>query len=512
MADNLSTKVSGKLSNKTRKKGVDNFDDEFGDSADTEKSSDFAQMFEDSLRGVEKKLTVGDRIKGEILSIGKEEVFVSTGTVDDGIVLKSELIDKEGKFSLSVGDQIDLFVTGVKGGQTFLSPKPTAKNMAEDLEDAFDMMLPIEGRVTEVCNGGFRVNVMGKTAFCPISQIDLRRVENGESYIGKKFDFVVTQYSERGRNIVVSRRKLLEEQKELSQASFSEDHKPGDVVQGVVTRIEKFGAFVELTAGLEGLAHVSELSWSRVTDPNEVVKVGQDLTVKILRIEEGANGRMNISLSVKQASAQPWDDMPADIESGRIIEGRVTRCMKFGAFVELAPGIEGLIPLSEMSYSKRVTSSDELVKEGERIRVMIKEIRPDERRIALSLRDAEGAGDPWVMAPIKFPEGTIARGRVERRELYGLFVNLDDGIVGLLPKSKAQENPEFNFDKVKIGDDIVVQVAELKASDRRISLSVPRDPNADAWRGFKETVGSGQKSMGTLGDQFKSMFEGGKKK
>lgn len=483
--------------------------DLFDDDNDDKKSNDFAKMFEDSLSGVEKKLKTGDRIKGEILTIGKEEVFVATGTIDDGVVMKNDLLDGEGKFNHKIGDVVDLFVTQIKGGQIFLSTKPTAKNIAEDLEDAFDMMLPVEGKVTEPCNGGFRVSVMGKTAFCPISQIDLRRVDDPSAYVGKKFEFVITQFSERGRNIVVSRRRLLEEQKELAQASFTEDHKPGDEISGVVTRLEKFGAFIELAPGLEGLAHISELSWARVNDPSEAVTVGQQVNAKILRIEQGANGRTNISLSIKAAQPEPWLNLPAGIEPGKTVEGRVTRCMKFGAFVEIAPGIEGLVPLSEMSYTKRVVRSDELIKEGERVAVMIKEINPDERRVLLSLRDGTG-GDPWAMVPVKFPEGTVARGKIERREPYGLFVKIDEGVTGLLPKSKALENPEFPFEKLKVGDEITVVVAEIKLGERRISLAVPQDPDAEVWRGFAaNTATGGAKSLGTLGDQFKNLFAQG---
>ena len=478
--------------------------DLFDDDNDDKGSSDFAQLFESSLQDIGKKLKAGDRIRGEILSIGKEEVFVSTGTVTDGVVLKPELVDKEGVFSHKVGDTLDLFVTQVRGGQIFLSPKPTSKNLAEGLEDAFDMMLPVEGRVTETCNGGFRVLLMGQTAFCPISQMDLKRIDQPETYIGKKFEFMVTQFDR--RNVVVSRRKLLEEQKGVSQATFLEDHKVGDVVKGVVMRLEKFGAFIELAPGLEGLAHISELSWSRVANPAEAVQLGQEVDVKIIKMEEEA-GRMKISVSVKQVEAHPWTNLPSHIEYGKIVEGKVTRCMKFGAFVEVAPGIEGLIPLGEMSYTKRVMSSDELFKEGEKILVMIKEVRPDDRRISLSLRDA--GSDPWAMVPVNFAVGTIVKGRVERREPYGLFVKLDEGITGLLPKSKAMENGEFPYDKIKVGDDVTVQVAEVRQEERKLSLQVPADPDAEAWRGFSAPnsgAGAG-KNLGTLGDQFKMMFE-----
>jgi small subunit ribosomal protein S1 len=382
--------------------------------------------------------------------------------------------------------------------------------LAEDLEDAFDMMLPLEGRVTETCNGGFRVQILGKTAFCPISQIDLRRVDDANSYVGKKFEFLITQFSERGRNIVVSRKKLLEEQKEASQAAFTEDHKPGDLMKGIVTRLEKFGAFIELAPGLEGLAHISELSWSRLADPAEAVNVGQEVNVKILRIEQGANGRTQISLSVKAAEPEPWLRIPDSLAPGKVVEGKIARCMKFGAFVELIPGIEGLIPLSEMSYTKRVLRAEEIVKEGERVQVMIKEIRPEERRISLSLRDAQG-GDPWTMVPVKYAVGTVARGRVERREPYGLFIKLEDGVTGLLPKSKALESPDFPYDKLKLGDEIAVQVAELRLEEKKIALGAPSDPDADAWRSASQTLG-GSKSLGTFGDQFKSLFEQGKNK
>lgn len=395
--------------------------DIFDDESDEQGTNDFASMFEDSLKGVGRSLSVGDKIRGEILSIGKEELFVSTGTINDGTVLKTELVDANGQFNHKVGDFLDLYVTRVQGAQIMLSPKPTAKNMADDLEDAFDMMLPVEGRVTETCNGGFRVSVMGKTAFCPISQMDLRRIDDPQSYIGRKFEFMITQFSEKGRNIVVSRRRLLEEQKELSQSAFIEDNKPGTILKGAITRLEKFGAFVEVAPGVEGLVHISEISWTRISDPAEFLRVGQTVDVKILKVEE-VNGRLNISLSIKQGGG-------------------------------------------------------------------------------------ELATDPWTMVPQKYPVGTVLKGKVERREVYGLFVRLEEGITALLPKSKAMENPGFAYDKVKVGEEITVQIAELRVAERRISLGVPQDPDAEAWRGFAPSSGSTGKSLGTLGEQFKGLFD-----
>lgn len=482
------------------------------DSDDVEESSpkpdsgEFARMLDASFKQSQKRLSVGDKIRGEILVLGKEDVFVSTGTMNDGIVPRKDLLDEKGNVPHKVGDTLELYVTQVRGTEIHLSPKKTSKNLADDIEDAHDMMLAIEGRVVEVVKGGFRVSLVGsKLAFCPISQMDVRRIEGtGEEYVGKRFEFRVTQISEGGRNIVVSRRQILEEERQASAGSFLEEHHAGDVVGGKVARLEKFGAFIELAPGIDGLAHVSELAWSRVAEPSEVVSVGQEVRVKILKIELEENGRARISLSIKQAEGEPWEKLPEKIKAGEVVPGKVTKCMKFGAFVELTPGIEGLIPMSEMSYVKRVMRSDELVKEGESILVMIKDVDPGTRRISLSLRDA--GQDPWALVSQKFPVGTIVSGRVERREPYGLFVKLDDGVVGLLPKSKAVDRPEFPFEKLRVGDTAVVQVAELRLDERRISLDVPKDPGSDDWKGFvAQPAGSG--GFATLADKFKAAMD-----
>ena len=410
--------------------GDDFEDNELSDSdgskakSKTGKSTEFSDLLEASFKKKSRKLEVGDKIHGEILVLGKEEIFVSTGPAGsstDGIVARRDLLDADGKMNHKVGDSLDLYVTQVRGSEIRLSPKASAKNLAEDIEDAYDMMIPIEGKVSEVCKGGVRVTIKGKIAFCPISQLDTVRVETGEEYIGKKLEFLITQFSEGGRNIIVSRRKLLEEQRGLSESTFGEEFKDGQIIPGKVKKLETFGAFVEIAPGIEGLLHISQLSWSRVADPSEVVKVGQKILVKILKTEN-KDGRLRISLSLKDA---------------------------------------GL--------------------------------------------------DPWSLVAQKYPVGAIVPGKIERREVYGLFVQLEEGITGLLPKSKAMEAPEFGFDKLKPGDSVVVQIGELKLQERRISLGVPQDPNRDDWKGYVAQPVSSSGSFGTLGDQLKSALEKKKK-
>ena len=471
-----------------------------------QESNEFAQMLEESFKTKQKRLSLGDKVKAEIIFIGKDEVFASTGTMNDGVVPRKDLLDEKGELLCKVGDRLDLYVTQVKGSEIKLSPNKTAVNLAEDIQDAFDMELPVEGRITEVCKGGVRVSIFGKSAFCPISQIDNKHIENADEYVGKRFEFKITQLTEGGKNIVVSRRKLLDEQRDLTEGSFLAEHKANDVVPGKIKRIEKYGAFIEVAPGVEGLAHISELSWSRVNDPHEVVSVGQEVSAKILKIENEDN-RIRISLSIKQAGAQPWENVPEQIRPGAVVEGRVTRCVKFGAFVELAPGLEGLIPLSEMSYTKRVMRSDELVKEGEKIVVMVKELNPETKRIALSLKDA--GADPWALVPQNFPVGKILKGTIERREVYGLFVKLDEGITGLLPKSKAIDHPELSFDHAKIGDQVSVQIGEVRAEERRISLDVPKDPGSDDWKNYsaKNNESSSGSFGGLFADQLKKALD-----
>jgi small subunit ribosomal protein S1 len=415
-----------------------NDSDDF-DELDKKPSSDeFAQMLEASFKSPsKKKLSVGDKIRAEILVLGKEEVYVSTGSQTDGVVSRrdmKELEDESGNLPYKTGDKIDLYVIQVRGGEIRLSPKPTSKNLADDLEDAFDMMLPLEGKVAEVVNGGFRVNIKGKLAFCPISQMDNKRIEQPEEYIGKKLEFRITKFEEGGRNIVVSRRKLLDEESELSRGNFASENKVGDIVPGKVSRLEKFGAFIELAPGLDGMAHISELAWSRVGDPSEVLSVGQTVNVKILKFESN-EGKLRIGLSVKQAGDRP--ETPAGMPSM----------------------------------------------------------------------------DPWSQMAEKFPVGTIVTGKIERKEPYGIFVRLSDKLTGLLPKSKTIDRPEYPFDKLRVGDETTVQVAEVRATERRISLEPPKDPHADDWKAHVSTADAAASSSGfsTMADKLKAAMAGKKK-
>ncbi|MFZ3229482.1 MAG: S1 RNA-binding domain-containing protein [Pseudobdellovibrio sp.] len=369
--------------------------DVFGDELNVKAATDFASLFENSMDSVGHKLKNGDAFVAEILSIGKEEAFVTTTTSVDAMILKSELLDEENNLKYKIGDRIDVVVVNTKGGEIRVVKKGSRKASGDmdSLEDAADMEMPVEGRVTEVCNGGFRVSINNKTAFCPLSQMDFK-VTDPASYIDQKFDFIITKYEQKGRNIVVSRRKLLDLNKAEKEGSFLETAKPGDIFSGKVTRIEKFGAFVDIGDGVDGLVHISEVGWSRIQDPSEVVAVGQTVSVKLLKLEE-VDGRLKISLSIKQGGGEndPWMTVPANFPIGSVHKGTVEKKEVFGLFVQIAPGVTGLLPKSKWRDSLDAQSF-EMKKKGDVIQVKIDEILFEQKRISLGLNE-EAEDTSW---------------------------------------------------------------------------------------------------------------------
>ena len=492
--------------------------DQAQNNGDQEQS--FAELFEASYAGQGEPLNVGDKISARIISVGPDSVYFDTGTKIDGVADKKELLDAEGNFPFKDGDSIDLYVVSKTRSEIALSRALSGAGGLEMLQNAKDAGLPVDGRVKETCKGGFSVEIMNRRAFCPVSQIDARYVENPEVYVGNTYPFLITKVEERGRNVVVSRRVLIERERQAATEEFLAAIKPGEEVDGTVMRLTDFGAFVELTPGLEGMVHVSELGFARVSKPDEAVSVGEKIRVKVLGVEPGKKpGQLKISLSRKQTMSDPWDGITAKLKDGDKLTGKVVRLADFGAFVELLPGVDGLIHVSEMSYTKRVNKPGEIVSVGEEVSVVVKEVDPAKRRISLSMKDA--AGDPWLDVASRFASGTPVTGTVEKRETFGIFVTLEPGVTALLPKSRmaASADPK-QFDKLQKGDSVSLVVEDVRASERRIALA-PVDMKEgalngggrenDDWKGYKAAkpaeksasasggMGGGG-GMGNLGD------------
>lgn len=460
-------------------------DDLNNENQDAEEPS-FAELFESYSSGMKDDLQIGDKITGKIIAIGQDSIFVDTGTKVDGIVERAELLDDEGNLPFGEGDEIELYVVAQNEHEIRLSKAISGIGGLELLREAFESAIPVEGKITETCKGGFHVEMVQRHAFCPISQVDVNYVETPEDYVGLTGEFLITQFEENGRNIVVSRRKLLAAAMEKEKEAFFSTLKEGDVLEGRITKLMPYGAFVELIPGVEGMVHISELGWSRVEKTEEIVRSNETVTVKVLAIaDDSKKNQKKISLSMKQIDSDPWDTVADKFQTGDKVSGKITRCMDFGVFVEIAPGIEGLVHISEMSYLKRIVKPQDVVRSGETVSVLIKEIDATKRRVSLSMRDA--AGDPWLEVSDKFSVGQVVQGTLEKKEKFGYFISLSPGITGLMPKSKisGSQNPGL-IEQLKEGASITVTVEEIHPLDRKITL-VPGDAQADgAWKDFAQ--------------------------
>lgn len=469
-----------------------------------EDSESFAELFESYGDSPGRSLKVGDRILGRIISIGREAVFVDTGSKRDGVIDRDELLDDNGDIPYAVGDELDLYVVALTPDEVQLSKAFSGPGDPGVLREAYRNEVPVEGKVKAPCKGGFHVEVMKLRAFCPISQMDMRYIEDPSVYVGATYPFLITRFEENGRNIVVSRRELLERETEEVRIKFLASLGEDTEVEGTVTKLMPYGAFVELVPGLEGMIHISELSWSRIEKPDEILKPGDKVTARVIGVKQGSEGRRpRIALSLKQMQGDPWERVNEFCSVGDHIKGKVVRCAEFGAFVEIAPGVEGLVHLSEMSHIKRILKPEELVRPGDEISVVVKQIDTQRRRIALSIRDVEG--DPWTHIEEQFRPGQLVDGVLEREERYGLFITLAPGVTGLLHRSKLENIPEGEaLEALKRGDRIRVMVESITPQERRISLDLLRDSGDTDWKGFSDKP---EGEVGALGEKLKDALE-----
>lgn len=364
-------------------------------------------------------LAPGDRFKGEVLAVNGQEAFISTGTPTDAIM---PFGISETTEAPKTGDMIDVIVVRVREGEILVkaigSRGATAE--ADSLEDAFDMELPVEGVVLEAVKGGFRVKVQGQKAFCPISQIDWRCV-NPADYVGKKYEFIITKF-ERGRDIVVSRRKILEQERAAGEGDFLREAEAGSIFEATVFRLEKYGAFVRLKNGVEGLIPIGELSWNRINHPQEAVQLDQTVQVKLLSAVEDGD-RLKVSFSLKQGGTMddPWSTIDQDFPIGRQVEGSVEHRESFGMFVRIAPGVTGLLPRS--AWRDSVEAKDfENKRKGDTVKVQVARIDLDNRKLSFSL-PGEEQDESWR-------DHASAVGVSKKNASFGTLGDLLKGIKG----------------------------------------------------------------------------------
>jgi small subunit ribosomal protein S1 len=441
--------------------------DPIDDSPDSS-TEDFATMFEASVKA--RRFEKGQTIEGRIVAIGPEVAFVDVGGKGEATIEVSELKDADGQLDVAVGDRVQAVVVSTMGGLVLSRRLARGAATARQLEDAFQTGLPVEGKVEGAVKGGYEVRIGGLRGFCPFSQIDTLRNTDPSTHVGQVYEFRIIEYKDGGKNLVVSRRALLEEQQQASAAEVRQSIVVGAVLTGRVASVLDFGAFVDLGGGVQGLLHVSEMGWARVSDTSQIVQPGEPITVKVLRVDED---KQKISLGLKQLTDDPWSNVHATYEVGQVLTGRVTRLAEFGAFVEIEPGVEALAHASTFPPTGRTDGWTRAVPVGLVSTFEILSIDPEKKRIGVALvpeGSARAGGVASSQSDI-YP-GARIRGKVERHEKFGVFVFLAPGRTGLMPLSETGVAKEGDIARtLPVGSDVEVIVLEVDPSGRRIRVS-----------------------------------------
>jgi small subunit ribosomal protein S1 len=435
----------------------------------SDQEEDFATMFAASTAKA-RRVERGQTIEGTIVAIGAEVALVSVGGKSEAQIDIAELKDEDGDIEFSVGDRIQAVVVSTSGGIMLSRKGVRSAASLRELENAFQAGVAVEGKVESVNKGGYEVRIARARAFCPLSQIDIVRTADPAVHIGKTYAFRIIEFKDGGKSVVVSRRKQLEEEQQASADAVRTSIVPGAVLTGRVASVRDFGAFVDLGGGIQGLLHVSEMSWSRATTPGEIVAAGDQITVKVLRVDEGT-GR--IALGLKQLQDDPWSMVSTKYQVGQVVSGGVTRVADFGAFVELEPGIEALAHASSFPPAGRPGGWAKSVPVGTTAAFEILSVDVAQKRIGVALVEEGSSRAAGATVPQgELAPGTIVTGKVERHERFGVFVFLSPGRTGLMPFSETGLDRDADMAKAfPLGSEVEVAVLEADASGKRIRLS-----------------------------------------
>jgi small subunit ribosomal protein S1 len=471
--------------------------------------ADFESLLNAQLSNYHKGFNPGDRVRGTVSNITNQYVTLDVNAKREGLVPLADMTNEDGTLRCKIGEPVEVIFAGMHNGAFLFSGSVGAKQVIDrTLNDAYVRQMPVEGLVEKEINGGYEVTVGGKRAFCPFSQISLFRQEGAE-YIGKKFNFLISEYGEddRGTNVIVSRRTLLEKEREAQRQDLIEDLHVGMVATGTVTRIVEFGVFVDL-GGAEGLIPLKEIAWARDVKPEDVVKTGDKVDVQIKDIDWDRN---RISLSLRGAQGDPWNDAVARFTQGTVFTGKITKLEKFGAFAQLIPGVEGLIPIGKLGGGRRLMSAREVVTEGQEILLQVDSVDIERRRFSLKPVDERIA----ALKPGELAEGSKVEGIVESIQPFGIFVRLSEAKTGMLHISETDipkgGNPAAKLER-QFPPSSKIEVVVKSIEGDRISLTLPAkwetrgsgdDEGNDVSSWLSANKGGG--SFGSLGDAFSKL-------
>ena len=418
----------------------------------------------------------GTIIKGHVLEVRPREILVDIGYKSEGIIPISEFDDLD---HIEVGDEIDVLLERLENdeGMVILSrEKALHRQNWEKIVHVFHGDGLIKGKVKSVVKGGLMVNI-GVEAFLPGSQIDITPPKDLNQFVGNTYDFKIVKINDDRKNVVLSRRELIEAERNAKRQQFLEGVHIGDVVTGTVKNLTDFGAFIDLT-GIDGLLHITDMTWGRLNHPSEMLKTGQEVTVKVLDINKE---KERVSLGLKQLQSNPWDKIEERFPIGKRVSGKITNLVPYGAFVELEEGVEGLIHVSELSWTKRIVRPADVLNVGQQVEASVLGVNKEEQKISLGLRQLES--NPWDEIEKKYPPGTIVKGKVRNMTAYGAFVEIEEGIDGMIHVSDMSWTRKINqpSEMLKKGDEVEASVIDIDKQNQRISLGI-KQLDGDPWK------------------------------
>jgi small subunit ribosomal protein S1 len=455
-------------------------------------SADYERMME-LYQGSMASIDEGEIVKARVQSVNDTTVVLDIGFKSEGTIAREEFKDLE---PIKPGDEVEVLLEHLEdqeGAVVLSKKKADFMRVWEKIRLAYENDQPVEGTLVKKIKGGVVVDLMGVDAFLPGSQIALRRVPNIDELLGQKFEFKIIKLNKRRRNIVVSRRVILENERAGKREKLMKELQKDQVRKGVVKNITDFGAFIDL-GGVDGLLHITDMSWGRISHPSELVSIGAELEVKVLDIDWT---RERISLGLKQLQSYPWKDVAEKYPVGTRVTGKVVSITNYGAFIELEPGIEGLVHISEMSWTRNVRHPSKLVSIGETIEAVVLKVDPNEEKISLGMKQTEQ--DPWMVLPLKYPVGTRINGKVRNLTSFGAFVEIEPGIDGLIHISDMSwtKRVQHPSEVVKKGDAVDVVILNIDSENKRISLGL-KQAEEDPWLRIGETYPVGTDLSGKV--------------
>ena len=451
----------------------------------------FEALYEESLKSIKE----GEVVRGSIIQVTDDYIMVDIGYKSEGQISVGEFKDEEGKVTAKVGDEVDVLLESHEdeNGEIVLSKEKAAKiKVWDDISDVYKEEGVIEGRIVSKVKGGLSVDI-GVQAFLPGSQVDLRPVRNLDSLIGQQFHFKILKYNKKRRNVVLSRRVLLEKEREALKTDTLEKLEEGKVLEGIVKNITEYGVFVDL-GGIDGLLHITDMSWGRVGHPSEMCTIGDTIDVMVLSFDPE---KERVSLGLKQLSEDPWTTVDERYPVSHRVTGRVVSLTDYGAFVELEPGIEGLIHVSEMSWTAKIRHPSKVVAQGDMVEAVVLNLNKENKRISLGMKQVEP--NPWDVIGEKYPVGTTIQGKIKNITDFGLFIGIDEGIDGLvhisdLSWTKRIKHPSELFKKA---EEIQAIVLNIDKENERFSLGV-KQLSPDPWEEIPERYPVGNSVVGTV--------------